>query len=305
MSMETYGNDTDQHVQADIFDTDFNLDKARNSKQTTARLCAYLMRQKRRLLAVLLCTIDSALFAILAPKVCGIAINKIFDGIQATATKGARFHVNRQTMGGILALLLGLYALESLADFLQKRTMASVAQTLTIDQRKEISEKLNHLPLRYFDQRIKGDILSRTVNDLEKVANALQDSLTQLLSSIDGTDITAMRRNDVRSLMGMVLQDAWLFGGTIRENISYGREHATDTEIQAAAKAARADHFIRTLPQGYDTVLNEETTSLSQRQRHASNASWHAVPQTPTKQNKGLCNIRLQSPLFYRFLLRV
>lgn len=74
MSMETYGNDTDQHVQADIFDTDFNLDKARNSKQTTARLCAYPMRQKRRLLAVLLCTIGSALFAILAPKVCTIAI---------------------------------------------------------------------------------------------------------------------------------------------------------------------------------------------------------------------------------------
>lgn len=123
--------------------------------------------------------------------------------------------------------------------------------------------------------------------------------------TIDGTDITVMRRNDVRSLMGMVLQDTWLFGGTIRENISYGREHATDTEIQAAAKAARADHFIRTLPQGYDTVLNEETTSLSQGQRHASNASWHAVPRTPTRQNKGLCNTRLQSPLFYRFLLRV
>lgn len=124
MSMETYGNDTDQHVQADIFDTDSNLDKARNSKQTTARLCAYPIRQKRRLLAVLLCTIGSALFAILAPKVCGIAI------VGPTGV-GKTTPVN---------LLMRCYDIQS------------------------------------------GHI------------------------TIDGTDITAMRRNDVRSLMGMVLQ---------------------------------------------------------------------------------------------------
>lgn len=146
MSMETYGNDTDQHVQADIFDTDSNLDKARDSKQTTARLCAYPMRQKRRLLAVLLCTIGSALFAILAPKVCGIAI------VDPTGA-GKTTPVN---------LLMRFYDIQS------------------------------------------GHI------------------------TIDGTDITAMRQNNVRSLMGMVLPDTWLFGGTIRENISYGREHATE-----------------------------------------------------------------------------
>lgn len=520
MSMEMQGKDTDQQTQPDVFDTDFNLEKARNPKQTAARLCAYLMRQKRRLLAVLLSTIGSALFAILAPKICGIAINEIFNAIKAAATQGARFRVSWGTMGWILALLLGLYALESLADYLQQRTMASVAQTLTLDLRKEISAKLNRLPLRYFDRHSKGDILSRTVNDLERVANTLQDSLTQLLSSvigivgafammmlisptltliaagtvalsmvialliasrtersfathqealarlnggieeaftgntvikafnleqqtiddvekvneqlyqagskamfqnyvispiirlvnqfgymaiavrgalavingsisigdiqafiqyvtqvsepvaevsytmntlqgaiasaervfalldeeeepadilsptvpadpkghvefehvrfgygegttlmrdisfdvkagstiaivgptgagkttlvnllmrfydiqggriaIDGVDIATMRRSDLRSLMGMVLQDTWLFGGTIRDNIAYGREHASDAEIRAAAQAARADHFIRTLPQGYETVIDGETTNLSQGQR--------------------------------------
>ncbi len=85
--------------------------------------------------------------------------------------------------------------------------------------------------------------------------------------TIDGVDITDMRRGDLRSLFGMVMQDTWLFHGTIRENIAYGREGATDDEIVAAAKAAYADHFIRTLPDGYDTVLNEEASNLSQGQK--------------------------------------
>ena len=76
--------------------------------------------------------------------------------------------------------------------------------------------------------------------------------------TIDDVNIADMRRGDLRALMGMVLQDTWLFGGTIRDNIAYGKENATEEEIRAAAKAARADHFIRTMPQGYDTVLNDE-----------------------------------------------
>ncbi len=65
----------------------------------------------------------------------------------------------------------------------------------------------------------------------------------------------------------MVLQDTWLFSGTIRENIAYGREHATEDQIVQAARAAQADHFIRTLPESYDTVLNQEATNISQGQK--------------------------------------
>jgi ATP-binding cassette, subfamily B, multidrug efflux pump len=85
--------------------------------------------------------------------------------------------------------------------------------------------------------------------------------------TIDGTDIRDMRRGDLRSLFGMVLQDTWLFNGTIRDNIMYGRTEATEAEMVEAAKAAHADHFIRTLPEGYDTVLNEEATNISQGQK--------------------------------------
>ncbi|AUW93955.1 ABC transporter [Sulfobacillus thermotolerans] len=84
---------------------------------------------------------------------------------------------------------------------------------------------------------------------------------------IDGIDITQISRDQLHHLFGMVLQDTWLFNGTIRDNIGYGREGATDAEIVEAAKAAQADHFIRTLPEGYDTVLNEEASNISQGQK--------------------------------------
>ncbi|WP_019635492.1 ABC transporter ATP-binding protein [Paenibacillus fonticola] len=85
--------------------------------------------------------------------------------------------------------------------------------------------------------------------------------------TIDGVNIADMNRGDLRSLFGMVLQDTWLFNGTIRDNIGYGREGATEEEIIQAARTAHADHFIRTLPDGYDTILNEEASNISQGQK--------------------------------------
>ncbi|KRE72469.1 ABC transporter ATP-binding protein [Paenibacillus sp. Soil750] len=85
--------------------------------------------------------------------------------------------------------------------------------------------------------------------------------------SIDGVDSRNMSRSHLRGLFGMVLQDTWLFNGTIRDNIAYGRHGATEEEIIEAARAAYADHFIRTLPDGYDTILNEEASNLSHGQK--------------------------------------
>jgi ATP-binding cassette subfamily B protein len=81
--------------------------------------------------------------------------------------------------------------------------------------------------------------------------------------TIDGVDTRDLTRDDLRGTIGMVLQDAWLFGGTIRENIAYGRLDATEEEILEAARAAHVDHFVRTLPGGYDTVLDDDATSVS------------------------------------------
>ena len=84
---------------------------------------------------------------------------------------------------------------------------------------------------------------------------------------IGGRDIRDFARDDVRSLFGMVLQDTWLFSGTIRENIRYGKLDASDEEVEAAARAAYVHHFVQTLPEGYDTVIDEDAGNVSQGQR--------------------------------------
>ena len=85
--------------------------------------------------------------------------------------------------------------------------------------------------------------------------------------TVDGVDIRDIKRGDLRNIFGMVLQDTWLFNGTIMENIAYGREGATEEEVINAARAAHAHHFIKTLPEGYNTILNEEASNISQGQK--------------------------------------
>jgi ATP-binding cassette subfamily B protein len=81
--------------------------------------------------------------------------------------------------------------------------------------------------------------------------------------TLDGSDIRELTRDQLRTSFGMVLQDTWLFHGTIRDNIAYGRLDASEVDIVAAAEAAHVDHFVRTLPDGYDTVIDDDATNLS------------------------------------------
>jgi len=85
--------------------------------------------------------------------------------------------------------------------------------------------------------------------------------------TLDGRDISTMPRDELRSKIGMVLQDTWLFGGTIRENIAYGKPGATEEEILRAARATYVDRFVHSLPEGYDTMINEEGDNISAGQK--------------------------------------
>jgi ATP-binding cassette, subfamily B, multidrug efflux pump len=496
------------------------VQKAKNFKGTLRRLVVYLKPRQRALLAIFSLAILSTIFSIFSPKIMGKATTKLFEGIVKKMMHVPGAAVDWEYIGRIVMLLIGLYLISALFSYVQQFIMASVAQKTVFDMRRDVNDKLARLPLKYFDSRTHGEVLSRVTNDIDTISTTLQQSITQLISSVvtivgvvimmltispsltgitivtlplsflvtisiakrsqkhfasqqkalgqlnghveemytghkvvkafgheaksiaefnmindrlrdagmkaqffsglimplmqfvgnigyvlvavvggifvtkrtieigdiqafiqyarqftwpiaqtanianviqstvaaaervfevldeveqipdsaaparlespkgevrfervqfgynegapliedmtiealpgqtvavvgptgagkttlvnllmrfyevsggritvDGVDIREFRRGDLHRMFGMVLQDTWLFNGTIRENIAYGREGATEEEIVLAAKAAHAHHFIRTLPLGYNTVLNEEASNISQGQK--------------------------------------
>lgn len=493
-------------------------EKAKDFKGTMKKLLAYMKRFLPGIILVLVCAAASTVFSIFGPKILGQATTKLFEGLLAmlTGTGGIDFGA----IGQILLFLAGLYALSALLSYVQGWVMAGVATKLSYSMRRDISSKIDRLPLAYFDRVQSGEVLSRITNDVDTVTQTLNQSLSQIVTSatmmigvlvmmltispvmtlvalcilplsvvivsvvvkksqpffrrqqeylghvnghveemygghvvvtafngqqksiegfnglneslyhaawksqflsgmmmplmnfvsnlgyvgicvlggfltlngsitvgdiqaftqyvrnftqpitqianisnvlqqtaaaaervfafldeaeepadpgqkidpaeidgsvyfahvhfgyvpektiindfsaviepgtkvaivgptgagkttmvkllmrfydvsggailLNGYDLRQFGRSELRDSFGMVLQDTWLYNGTIRENIRFGRLSATDEEVLAAAKAAQVDHFVRTLPQGYDTVLNEEASNISQGQK--------------------------------------
>ncbi len=496
------------------------VEKAKNFKGTLKRLLVYLRPRSFQLVTVIIFAILSTIFNIVSPKIMGQATTKLFEGLMGKMQHIPGAYIDFAYIQQIVLILIGLYLASALFGYIQQYIMAGVAQKTVYDMRKDIYSKLSRLPLKFFDTRTHGEILSRVTNDIDNIATTLQQSLTQLITSIvtlvgivimmltispiltliimvtlplyvvitslvasrsqkyfaaqqkalgelnghveemytghqivkafghedesieefdtingrlnqagwkaqfvsgiimpmmnfisnigyvlicvvggifvtnktisigdvqafiqysrqftqpivqtanianilqstiasaervfeildeveeipdakdariiefpkgevkfenvkfgykeevtiidhmnidvkqgqtiaivgptgagkttlvnllmrfyeidggkitiDGVDIRKMERGALRSIFGMVLQDTWLFNGTIRDNIAYGRDGATEEEIVRAAKAAHADHFIRTLPEGYNTILNEEASNISQGQK--------------------------------------
>jgi ATP-binding cassette subfamily B protein len=507
------------------------VEKAKDFKGSLKRLLKYFAPEKLRLIIVVAAAVFGTVFNIVGPKILGLATTKLFNNLISSFVVQVRNHMQPASpmpvpgvefgyIGRIMLILLGLYIVSAIFIFIQQYLMAGVAQRTIYKLRKEVDEKLSRLPLKYFDGRTHGEILSRAVNDMDNISSTLQQSVTQFITSgvtllgvlvmmlsiswelslivlitlpfsifvvtgiakksqdffrrqqsslgdlnghveemyaghkivkafghegkaiaefddlndklydagwkaqyvsgvimplmrfvgnigyvfvavvggimatqgaislgdvqafiqysaqftqpitqlanianviqsaiasaervfelldekeqvpeiikaevitnpkgavkfdhvqfgyspdkilindmnidvkpgqmiaivgptgagkttlvnllmrfyevtggkilIDGVDITKLKRGDLRKMFGMVLQDTWLFHGTLRDNIAYGREGATEAEIVEASKAAYADHFIRTLPEGYNLVLNEEATNISQGQK--------------------------------------
>jgi ATP-binding cassette subfamily B multidrug efflux pump len=496
------------------------VERAKDFWGTLRRLTRYVIPYKLALVAILITAVLSAIFNIVSPKILGLVTTSLFNGVVAKMQGVPGAHFDFDYILHILLILAALYTISSFFFYVQQYIMASVAQNIVYQLRQDVYEKLNRMPLKFFDSRPHGEIMSRAVNDMDNISTTLQQSLTQLITSavtlvgiivvmlsispiltlitaltfplsilvttvvakrsqghfkdqqralgilnghveemyaghkivkafglerrsvsefdaineelynagwkaqfisgiimplmnfignigyvfvsvvggimvtrrmieigdvqafiqysrqftmpitqlanianiiqstiasaervfelldeeeevpeaenakviqfpkgevqfqhvdfgykkdvpliedmnidvksgqtiaivgptgagkttlvnllmrfyelnggkitIDGVDTTQLRRGDLRTMFGMVLQDTWLFQGTIRDNIAYGRDGATEEEIVQAAKAAHADHFIRTLPDGYDTVLNEDATNISQGQK--------------------------------------
>ncbi len=496
------------------------VQKAKDFRGTAMRLLGYFLPQKFLLMIVLVTAIIGTVFNIVGPKILGLATTKLFDGIVAKFRHVPGASVDFNYIAHVLLILLGLYIISSIFIYIQQYVMAGVAQRTMYRLRREVDEKISRLPLKYFDSRTHGETMSRAVNDMDNLSTTLQQSITQLITSVvtllgvivlmltispllslivvltlplslfvtvgiakrsqnyfrrqqralgelnghveemytghkivkafgregqsvsefnerneqlynagwraqfvsgiimplmrfignigyvfvavvggimvtrgaiaigdvqafiqyaqqftqpiiqlanfanviqsamasaerifelldeqeevpeaadakviehpdgevkfehvkfgyspdnilmedmnidvqpgqmiaivgptgagkttlvnllmrfydvnsgrimvDGVDIREIKRGALRRTFGMVLQDTWLFNGTIHDNIAYGREGATEEEIIRAAKAANANHFIRTLPGGYNTILNEDATNISQGQR--------------------------------------
>jgi ATP-binding cassette, subfamily B, multidrug efflux pump len=494
--------------------------KAKNFKGTLVRLLGYLRPHRAALAVLTLAGAIGTVFSVLGPKILGMATTKIFEGFVAKAAGVPGAAVDFDYVGRILLWLIGLYIIGNSFQYLMQYLMANVAQHTVYAMRREVEAKFDRLPLKFFDSRTRGEVMSRAVNDLDSISGTLQQTLTQLLTSaltligviimmltiswiltlvtvltlplsivvvariakrsqkffmkqqmalgamnghvaemygghaivtafgherksvatfnklnedyydgawraqfatgiiwptmmfvgnigyvliaviggllvtrgsiaigdvqafiqygrqfsmpitqlsgianviqltivsaervfelidepeetpdaedakviasprgavqfdnvsfrykeavplidnmsmnirpgqmiaivgptgagkttlvnllmrfydvdsgairVDGVDIRELKRGALRRMFGMVLQDTWLFSGTIRENVAYGREKASDDAIVKAAKAAQADHFIRTLPENYDTPINEEASNLSQGQK--------------------------------------
>lgn len=496
------------------------VQKAKNFRGTLFRLLGYFKPQRWALVAVLVTAIISTVFNIVGPKILGLATTKLFEGVIAKFRHLPGASIDFTYIGDVLGILAGLYIISSIFGYIQQYIMAGVAQKTVYTLRRQVDEKLAKLPLKFYDGRTHGEIMSRAVNDMDNISSTLQQSLTQFITSfvtligvivmmltispvlaavvlvtfpmsifvttvvakrsqryfkdqqralgvlnghveemytghkivkafgherqalttfdelnnklyqagwraqfvsgiimplmmfignigyvfvsvvggimvtqraisigdvqafiqyarqftmpitqlasitnviqstmasaervfelldepeetpeladapalvaprgavvfdhvnfgyapdvtliedmninvapgqtiaivgptgagkttlvnllmrfydvssgsikVDGVDIRDLKRGDLRRMFGMVLQDTWLFNGTIRENIAYGREGATEDQIVQAARAAHADHFIRTLPDNYNTVLSEEASNLSQGQK--------------------------------------
>jgi ATP-binding cassette subfamily B protein len=163
-------------------------EKARDFKGTVRRFLGYFQPQKYSLMVVVGTAIISTLFMIVGPKILGLATTRLFDDLKAGFVALSRHQPNPGIdftyIGAVLLILLGLYIVSSVFGYIQQYVMASVAQKVVYRLRKEVDEKLSRLPLKYFDSRTHGEILSRAVNDMDNISTTLQQSLTQLITSV-------------------------------------------------------------------------------------------------------------------------
>lgn len=158
-------------------------EKAKNFKGTLKRLINYLKKYNLAIIVVFIFAIASSVFAILGPKILGQATTTIFEGL-SDKIAGGNAGIDFEKIAGILITLIILYGLSSLFSYIQGYMMSGVSMKVTYQMRRDISLKINKMPLRYFDGTNHGEVLSRITNDVDAVSQTLTQSLTQLITAV-------------------------------------------------------------------------------------------------------------------------
>ena len=173
-------------------------------------------------------------------------------------------------------------AAERIFEFLEESEEVDIPKGDIDTSKLNGNVEFNHVKFGYDSNQIIINDFNCNVHEGQKIAivgptGAGKTTMVKLLMrfydvtsgeiDVDGHNIKDFKRGELRKMFGMVLQDTWLFGGTVKENIKYSKEDATDDEIIQAAKAAHVHHFIKTLPNGYNSLINEESTNISAGQK--------------------------------------
>ena len=173
-------------------------------------------------------------------------------------------------------------AAERIFEFLEEPEEVDIPKGDIDTSKLNGNVEFNHVKFGYDSNQIIINDFNCNVHEGQKIAivgptGAGKTTMVKLLMrfydvtsgeiDVDGHNIKDFKRGELRKMFGMVLQDTWLFGGTVKENIKYSKEDATDDEIIQAAKAAHVHHFIKTLPNGYNSLINEESTNISAGQK--------------------------------------
>ena len=182
------------------------VEKPKDFKGTIRKLIRYLGAYRFALIAVMIFAVGSTIFAVIGPKILGNATTELFSGLIAKLTGTGEIRFGK--IGAILLGLMGLYALSSLLAFAQGWIMTGISQKISYRMRRDISEKINRMPLGYFESNKTGDVLSRITNDVDTLGQSLNQSITQLITSVCtliGTLIMMLTISPLMTLITLII----------------------------------------------------------------------------------------------------
>ena len=157
-------------------------EKAKDFKSAMKRLFQYMKRYRIQLGIMMIFAVGSTIFNIIGPKILGKATTELFNGLVSKISGGSG--INFGKIGEILLWTLGLYLVSSAFSFIQGWIMTGISNQVTYSLRKDISKKINRLPMKYFESRTHGEILSRITNDVDTLQTSINQSFTQLITSV-------------------------------------------------------------------------------------------------------------------------